>query len=55
MIATALNTAEQTLSEERLRTLHDAGRRRLTDIVGIPAADALMRAFTRRPATPNED
>ncbi len=32
-------------SQQQLRTLHEGGRRRLTEIVGSSAADAMMRAF----------
>ena len=46
MLATALHAdGSEATSQDALRTLHESGRRRLTEIVGSSAADAMMRAF----------
>jgi len=46
MLATALRSDNaEAASQQQLRTLHESGRRKLTEIVGSSAADAMMRAF----------
>jgi len=46
MLATALRgDNDEAASQQQLRTLHEGGRRKLTEIVGSAAADAMMRAF----------
>jgi hypothetical protein len=53
MVETALrDTAGQRPGQQRLRSMHERGRRRLAEIVGSAAADAMLRAWSRRPEPP---